>query len=171
VKICSEGNIEFDFSSARTVFEHDKTTPNCDDGSTPDGNTGWPGVDFRIEDSSGWIWLEIKDWKGKMRGSYRWKMSNKAFAEEMRAKFLGTTAHLAWTNRFVSSPVRYVLLFEPPRGFDAHLLGPFQDLVRREMNVGGRLPIRTLVISLNRNDRGIAGWNDVFDDFPARKTR
>lgn len=164
MKTCVEGDIEFDFSLARTVREHDTTMPKCDEGSAPDGNTYWPGVDFRIEDDNGWIWLEVKDWRGRMAGSFGHKMRSKDYAEQMRGKFLGTTAFLAWNQTFQSDPVRYILLFEPPTTFDRSLLAPFQDLVRKEMNAAGRLNINTYVMRLD-------GWNAVFDYFPARKRR
>ena len=106
MKNCVESNIKFDFSLARTVCEHDTTTPKCDEGTTPDRNTYWPGVDFRIEDEDGWIWLEVKDWRGRMPGSFVHKMRSKAFAEQMRGKFLGTTAFLVWNQIFQSDPVR-----------------------------------------------------------------
>ncbi len=170
MKQCVEGDIVFDFSLARTVFEHDTTATKCDGGSTPDGNTGgWKGVDFRLEDDEGWIWLEIKDWRGQMRGSYSYKMQNRKFAVEMRYKFLGTTAHLAWKSMFTPVPVRYVLLFEPPTTADHYLLAPFQDLIRKEMYTG-HFDIRTFVMSVNGNGK-LLGWNDVFDYFPAHKRR
>ena len=161
---CIESGIEFDFSLARTVCEHDMTTSKCYGVSHPDGNTGWPGVDFRVEDEYGWIWLEVKHWQGRMRGSFAHKVQDKDYAAEMRGKFLGTTAYLAWNGMFTPAPLRYVLLFEPPTSSDRYLLAPFQDLVRKEMNAAIKLKIRVLVMSID-------SWNDVFDRFPARKRR
>ena len=55
-----ESNIEFDFSAAKSLIEHDKTTPGVTGGSVH-GNNVWPGVDYCIEEASGeWIWLEVK---------------------------------------------------------------------------------------------------------------
>ncbi len=161
---CAESGLEFDFSKAHVVYEHDRTSAKCDGSSTADGNTYWPGVDFRIEEDTGWIWLEIKNWRGRMQGSFRAKLMSKAYAEEMRSKFLGTTSFLAWNNAFTSGSVRYILLFEPPTPFDRALLAPFQDFVRQEMSHPDKLDIRTYVFD-------VRSWNTVFTDYPVRKQK
>lgn len=162
VRKCVASDIEFDFSVAKNLFEHDTTNPKCQGGSIPDGNTGWPGVDFREEEDQGWIWLEVKNWGGRMRGSFAHKMRSKEFAEEIRSKFLGTTAFLAWNERFMPAPVRYVLLFEPPNTSDPALLAPFQDLVRSEMPTSRALNISVHVMNIEK-------WNSIFPSYQARK--
>lgn len=160
---CVESQIEFDFSAARSVFEHDTTSSKCQGTSSADGNTFWPGVDFRVEDDRGWIWLEVKNWRGRMRGSFASKLKSRPFADEMRGKFLGTAAYLAYSGTFVPAPIRYVLLFKPPTTPDEALLATFQDLVRAEMSAPRRLNISVYVWNLNT-------WNHEFPDYQAKRT-
>jgi hypothetical protein len=164
VRKCVESQIEFDFSAARNVFEHDTTSSKCQGTSTADGNTFWPGVDFRVEDERGWIWLEVKNWRGRMRGSFAHKLKSQSFADEMRSKFLGTAAYLAWHGTFAPVSIRYVLLFEPPDTSDEALLATFQDLIRAEMAAPRRLNISIYVWNLDT-------WNQEFPLYQAKKIR
>jgi hypothetical protein len=163
VSVLVESNIEFDFSRATQVIEHDK--------QAGDGNSVWPGVDFRIEDPPGWIWLEVKSWdpthiaparRGGTRWSFICKMKSKPFAAEMRNKFLGTTAFLAWTNAFPLSDTRYIILFVPPKPLDKALLGTHNQLLRGHFpkTAPWAQPIRVSVLT-------IAEWNLRFPQYPA----
>lgn len=50
----NESYIEFDLSSADRVHPHDTLGSKGNGECEPDGNTSWPGVDFRIK-SSKWV--------------------------------------------------------------------------------------------------------------------
>lgn len=161
---CRESEIEFDFSNALQVFEHDTTVSNCEGDSIAEGNTVWPGVDFRIEDSDGEIWIEVKNWRGtKGKRNYLSKMKSRSFAEEMRAKFLGTTAFLAWNGNFRKALLHYALLFESHPKADPCLLGPFNDLLRSQLPIPNRLEIKVFVMNLEK-------WNETYPEYPAKKT-
>lgn len=167
-----ESSIEFDFATAAKVIEHDKTTPSYPGGSVH-GNNLWPGVDLCIEETSGdWIWLEVKSWDpthiaSNRRGASRWsflcKMRSNAYAKEMRGKFLGTTAFLAWKNSFYLAPTQFVLLFEPPKPLDAALVG--SRITRMRSLVPNHLywaqPIYVSVLTVSE-------WNMRFVSYPAR---
>lgn len=161
VRKCVESGIEFDFSSATEVHEHDRTVPNCSGNTSADGNNAWPGVDFRIRDDDGWIWLEVKHWP-RGPGRFAGKMKSKAFALEVRDKFLGTTAHLAWRGQFTAVNVRYILLFQPPPTADPALLTPFADLIRRALPVAHVQAVRLALMSLDE-------WTQRFEAYPARR--
>jgi len=89
-------------------------------------------------------------------------LKSRPFADEMRGKFLGTAAFLAWNSAFTPVPIRYVLLFEPPGTSDEALLAIFQDLVRAEMSVPRRLNISIFVWNLDT-------WNQEFPNYTAKK--
>lgn len=162
---CRESDIEFDFSNALQVFEHDTTSSKCEGDSIADGNTVWSGVDFRVEDNAGWIWIEVKNWRGtKGKSDYLSKLKSKPFAEPMRAKFLGTTAFLAWNGNFDIAPLHYVLLFEPHPRADRSLNAPFQDLIRSELPIPNRLDIKVFVMNVSK-------WNETYPEYPAKKTK
>ena len=166
-----ESNIEFDFTAATTVIEHDKATPTHPGGPVHN-NSIWPGVDFCIEDASGdWIWLEVKNWNPthitpNRRGGSRWsflcKMRSNEYAREMRAKFLGTTAFLAWKNAFPLAPTRFVLLFEPPHPLDAALLGS------RITRMQGLIPRRHWAQPITVSILTVREWNRRMGIYPAR---
>ena len=161
---CTASNIEFDFSRAISVAEHDATNPKCDGVSIADGNSSWPGVDFRLEvDSQTWIWLEVKNWRMRRAHTFAHSLSEK-FATEMRGKLLGTAAYLAWRSQFTQARVSYVLLFQPPTGADAALLGPFNVLLRSKIKIPSGLDITFKAIDL-------AMWNDLYAEYPARQVR
>ncbi len=175
-----ESGIEFDFSSARTVIEHDKSAPTHA-GGTVHKNSVWPGVDFCIEETlvgqtpAEWIWLEVKSWEPSRidphrRGGNRWsficKMKSDRFAMEMRDKFLGTTAFLAWTNNFTLAQTRFVLLFEPPTPMDSALLGS------RNTRMQGRMSSKLWVYPIRVSVLTLKGWNARFGvDYPAHIQR
>lgn len=167
-----ESNIEFDFSTARTVIEHDKTTPTYAGGSVH-GNNIWPGVDFCIEESSGeWIWLEVKNWDPthiapNRRGGTRWsficKMRSKEYAKEMRNKFLGTTAFLAWQNKLPLVRTQFVMLFEPPKPLDVAVFGSRIERMKSlipDLRIWAQ-PVKVSVLT-------VSDWNMRFPSYPAR---
>lgn len=166
-----ESNITFDFTAARAVIEHDKSVPTHSGGDTH-GNNKWPGVDFCIEEASGsWIWLEVKSWdpahippirRGGNRRSFLCKMRSNAFLLEMRGKFLGTTAFLAWTGTLPACTTHFVLLFEPPHVLDAALLGSRMARLREQIQDRRWLPPVTVsVLTLSE-------WTARFGrDYPA----
>lgn len=167
-----ESNIEFDFTAATTVIEHDKLTPTHSGGSVH-GNNVWPGVDFCIEETSGgWIWLEVKSWdptrivpnrRGGSRRSFICKMRSNEYAKEMRGKFLGTTAFLAWKNALSLAPTQFVLLFEPPHPLDVALLG--SRITKMRSLLPNRpywaQPISVAVLTVSQ-------WNLRYVPYPAR---
>ena len=160
-----ESDIEFDFTKATSVIEHDKISGH--------GNSHWPGIDFCVEDAAGWIWLEVKSWDAgrfpaSRRGGQRWsfisKMRSSSYTKELRVKFLGTTAYLAWTGQFTPAPTSFILLFEPPAPIDAALLVTQSHRIRSLIPNLSKWshPIAAVVLPL-------AEWNARFPDYPARK--
>lgn len=160
-----ESRIEFDFTQSVSVTPHDARPGGH-------GNSVWPGVDFCIEDGGECIWLEVKSWDpthvpAKDRGGQRWsficKMRSKEYAKEMRGKFLGTTAFLAWSRRFSLAPTRYILLFEPPHMLDSALLVTFQSRVKSQVpNLRSWAePVFVAVLDT-------AEWNRRYPQYPAR---
>ncbi len=97
-----------------------------------------------------------------MRGSYKFKLKSKEFADEIRGKFLGTSAFLAWNSAFVCEPVLYILLFEPPKAQDAAMLSKFQDFIRSSLPIPRQLSISVYVWDL-------ATWNAEYPQYQARK--
>ena len=173
MSVYAESNIEFNFSLARMVIEHDKSTPTHP-GGIVHNNSIWPGVDFCLEEITGeWIWLEVKSWNAThiaphRRGGSRWsficKMKSNEYAKEMRGKFLGTTAFLAWTNSFPVAPTQFVLLFEPPKPIDSALFG--SRITRMRSLIPNRAiwahPISVSILT-------VSGWNARFGhSYPAR---
>ena len=160
-----ERRIEFDFTHAVSAAPHDARLGGH-------GNDKWPGVDFCIQDGQEWIWLEVKSWDpthivAKERGGSRWsficKMKSKAFTQEMRNKFLGTTAFLAWRNIFPLAPTRFILLFQPPHALDSALLVTFQSRIKSQVaNLKTwQEPIYAAVLDL-------AEWNRRYSAYPAK---
>lgn len=160
-----ESRIEFDFTRAISAVQHDKPAPGH-------GNSVWPGVDFCLQDGVEQLWLEVKSWhlahiaprsRGGSRRSFPSKIKSKAFTQEMRNKFLGTTAFLAWTNNFTLAPTRYILLFQPPRPLDAALLVTFQSRIKAQVpNLSAWAePVFVAVLDLDE-------WNRRYPEYPAR---
>ncbi len=162
-----ESGIEIDFTAAAAVLRHDGVGPGCD------GNTTWKGIDFRVDDTGRWLWVEVKSWdpaivlpprrRGGAQRSFVAKMKSKPFADEMRGKFWGTTAFLSWTARFTPSDVVFVLLFQPPRPLDKALLGTFQT--RMQSLVPRTIPwTHSLTVAV----MDVADWNARFPTYAAR---
>jgi hypothetical protein len=165
VSVVVESHIEFDFTNAISVTKHDKQSGH--------GNSNWDGVDFCIEDVDGSLWLEVKSWdfsqiaphrRGGQQRSFVHKMRSSAYTKELRAKFLGTTAYLAWTNQFQPTPTRFIMVFEPPRSIDAALLVTQNTHLKSQLPnlVKWSQPITAAVLPLSE-------WNTRFPDYPARK--
>ena len=161
-----ESGIEFDFTKALFVKEHDKPLS-----PTSDGNTIFGGVDFRIEDAQGLLWIEVKSWhlsrfsskdRGGQTRSFLAKMQSKSLPLTIRSKFLGTTAFYAWNAIPLPEKLRFVILLEPPRSQDMALMVAFQDRMRSKMN-----PPRSWRLKLTLNVVTLAGWNLYFSDYPA----
>lgn len=163
MSVLDESRIRFDFSRATSVTKHDDRHG--------DGNGIWPGVDFRIQESQGWIWLEVKNWDpthiaAKYRGGNRWsfmcKMRRKAFTKDVREKFVGTTAFLTWKNIFPLVPTQYVLLFQPPHPLDSALLVTFQTRLQSQ------LPnLRIWAAPMTVTVLDATEWNQRYPDYPA----
>ena len=160
-----ESRIEFDFTQAASVTPHDARPGGH-------GNSVWPGVDFCIEDYGEWIWLEVKSWDpthvpAKDRGGMRWsficKMKSKTFTKEVREKFLGTTAFLAWRDTFPLAPTRFILLFQPPHTLDAALLVTFQSRVKSQIPNLRSWAEPVFVAVLDTIE-----WNRRYPQYPAR---
>jgi hypothetical protein len=165
VSVLTESSIEFDFTQAISVIEHDRPAPGH-------GNSTWPGVDFCITEQGGWIWLEVKNWDPtyiapNRRGGSRWsfvsKMRSKSFSRDMRNKFLGTTAFLAWRGLFAPVSMQLVLLFQPPQPLDTALLVTLQT---RMSSLVPNLSVWTHPIYVSVLD--LTEWNLRYRQYPAR---
>ena len=160
-----EDDVEFDFTRAVSVIAHDERPGG-------QGNNIWKGVDFCLQDGPDQIWLEVKSWnpahiaprsRGGSRRSFLSKMKSRAFTQEVRNKFLCTTAFLAWTGAFTLAPTRFILLFQPPRPLDAALLVTFQSRIKSQVpNLKAwHQPIYVAVLDLDE-------WNRRYPEYPAR---
>ena len=161
---CTESKIEFNFDSAFEVHTHDLNC-RCEGDHQRDGNSLWPGVDFRIVDAEGALWLEVKNWRVSARNSYSRAMRSKMFAREMREKFLGTAAFLASRKdpNAMPSPLTLVFLFQGPHGADPRLRGICNQLVRDQLHSAlNPLNIRFAIVDVDT-------WNQRFPDYPARQ--
>ncbi len=140
-----ESGFRFDFTAASHSAIHDRGGPDEDNLNTAtprDGNTFWPGIDFRVTEDSREVWVEVKSWSYKLilqkderlkaRKDYTRKMGADEFRADILQKFLGTTSYLAWSGMTVPTRVFYVVFLEPPDRSSAALLLPFQDKLRHE---------------------------------------
>jgi hypothetical protein len=155
-----EGGLKLQFKTDTVVFKHDgKSGINQAQGNIPvDGNSVWPGVDFRIENGGYWIWLETKEWPARSENDLA-DITHEAFALKMRAKFLGTIAYLAWIDKFDHKPVRLVFLFERNSGADLALRVAFQDNMKRMLKFPKGFDCKIIVMNVTQ-------WNshDYFKD-------
>lgn len=167
--VLEESGIEFDFSKALSVKVHDKALSQGGE-----GNTLWKGVDFRVEVPNQSLWIEVKSWdykiidpwrRGGQQRSFVSKMRSQQFGNEIRSKFYGTSAFLAWTNNFQPKDTVFVILFQPPRPLDKALLGTFM-----QQRIAPAFPLRNapwthrvscVVVDLD-------DWNSLYPEFPAR---
>ena len=138
MSVYKESGFTFDFGAASAIAVHDKADPH-------DGNTFWPGVDFRVADGGREVWIEVKSWsyrrildrverRGAMK-DYEAKLAQKTteeFRDEIVAKFLGTSCYLGWSGLGIQPRVLYVVFLEPPDRGSRALLGPFRDRLRDE---------------------------------------
>lgn len=163
-----ESGIEFDFRAADVVKKHDQPVTRGGE-----GNLIWKDVDFRVQLDTHWLWVEVKSWdlsrispvrRGGQQRRYVSKLASEEFGLELRSKFFGTTAFLAWSGTFHPSHVVYVIVIQPPRPLDKALLITFWD--RRLRSAFPSLnPPWTHTLScavLDVND-----WNRVYPEFPA----
>jgi hypothetical protein len=138
MNIYHESGFAFDFSAAVGSVVHDKDAPH-------DGNTFWPGVDFRVLETDGQVWIEVKSWSFKTiidkierqqaKKDFAAKMiarSADEFRDDIVAKFLGTTCYLYWSGLELPQRVNYIVFLEPPDRGSRALLGPFQDRLRNQ---------------------------------------
>ncbi len=162
--VCNESKIEFNFDTAIRVYTHDLKC-SCTGNYRSDGNSLWPGIDFRVLDHVGWIWLEVKNWRVSAHNEYPRKMKSETFAREMREKFLGTDAFLASKRDpdALPRPLMLIFLFQPQHGADPALKGAAQQLIRNQIhNALTPLNIKFAVLD-------VADWNRKFPDYPARQ--
>ena len=132
MRIVEESGIEFDFTAAASVMRPDKE---------PSGGV-WPNVDFRVDEGERELWIEVKSWhpsRFKTQSEriaktkeFIGKLSSDELRKKLVAKFLGTSAYLAWTGVFVPKKVIYVMLLdsEPLRRDQAALLVSFKDRLK-----------------------------------------
>lgn len=164
-----ESDLRFDFSAAVWCDKHDAT------------NKVFPGVDFILQETDRQIWLEVKNWEGSsiparrrggQRRSFLAKLSgNVFFKETLRAKFIGTCAYLALTDRAVQGDILYIALLESPH-MDAALMLRATERLRSLVYRTGvwhytdadgeRIPIRVNAVVLN-----LPEWNTRFPEYPA----
>ncbi|HRJ28026.1 MAG TPA: hypothetical protein PLO61_11025 [Fimbriimonadaceae bacterium] len=164
-----ESGIEFDFSQALEVKKHDR--PVNEDG---EGNLIWNGVDFRVRLPQEWLWIEVKHWDAAQipaqhlegqRDSFIEKMSSESFGLEMRSKFFGTSAFLAWSGGFQASKVVFVLVFEPPKPLDKALLGTFWQQRIRSAFPSKNHPWTHQISSVVMD---VEAWNLAYPELPAK---
>ena len=136
MSVYQESGFQFDFTAAVQSVIHDKDLPH-------DGNTFWPGVDFRVFEDDREVWIEVKSWSFKLildkierrqaKKDYQNKLLGDAageFRRDIVEKFLGTSCYLAWAQHSMPQEVYYVVFLEPPNKGSQPLLGPFQDRLR-----------------------------------------
>ena len=179
-----ESEIEFDFSSALSCQQHDKTHTVID------------GVDFILEEGDEVIWLEVKNFEkrslpAKMRGGARRSFLAKLktnrtvnkkkyrdfYIDELRAKFIGTLAALWLSGTPPTKPILYIVLLESPR-FDSalklHANSRMNTLIPSRGSVKARWIVPTPVsTSFPHPPVRVAvmdstDWNDRFPAYAAR---
>ncbi len=137
MSVYEESGFRFDFTAATRSVIHDKADPH-------DGNTFWPGIDFRVfEENNHQVWVEVKSWSFKRilesserkqaKKDYQSKLTGKAadeFRRDIVDKFLGTSCYLSWSGLGLPQTVSYAIFLEPPDRGTRALLGPFQDRLR-----------------------------------------
>lgn len=155
--IAEESNLRFDFGDHEYAF-HDQRG---------DGNTNWKGVDFRIKLEVGWLWLEVKNYNRtdeqeaqRASNSYQ-KVTEKGGLMIFTEKFLGTTAFLAWSEKFNAEPLHYVVLLEPPLNADAAILSTATQELKSNIQPMAGKRVKVAVVNL-------AGWNQFYPEFPAK---
>lgn len=173
--IVTESKIEFDFSRAKSFRKHDNV------------NNLWPGVDFEIEGQDGaWIWLEIKNWEPpdldpRRRGGQRWSFlckmrsdgkrqgkKRRSFFQDLREKFLGTSAFLSLTKSHPQTQIQFVVLIESPK-LTSELLG--HCINRMDSLIPGQISKKANTrwpIGVNVSVVNVAEWNNSFPDYPAK---
>jgi hypothetical protein len=173
MSVYEESGFQFDFTSAIDSSIHDKDLPH-------DGNTFWPGVDFRVVESQREVWIEVKSWsfsrihdKVERRTAQRdfaqklVKDATDEFRDEIVAKFFGTTSYLVWSGISVPPAVTYIVFLEPPNRGSRALLGPFQDRLRDQFKNaqarpwGKRITYRVV---------DMAGFHELFPNFLVKRS-
>ena len=173
MSVYEESGFAFDFTAALNSAVHDKDAPH-------DGNTFWPGVDFRVFSTGKEVWVEVKSWSFKKildsverksaKKDYRTKLLQgraDEFRDDIVGKFLGTTSYLAWSGLGVPNRVFYIVFLEPPDRGSAALLGPFRDRLRDEFKNAQSRPwghkIMYEVVDLAR-------FQSLFPNYPVKRT-
>ena len=90
MSVWEESGIRFDFSGAAHSEKHDEE------------NRKFPAVDFLVHETPGnWLYVEVKNWEpaslpahaqAESRADFAAKMRSAVFYQELRNKFLGTSA-------------------------------------------------------------------------------
>ena len=130
MNVYRESEIEFDFTNANAVVRPDRE---------PFGGV-WPNVDFRVDEGSRELWIEVKSWHPSrfktvaeridVQKEFAGKIGSEEFGRRIIAKFLGTTAYLAWTGAFAPKPIVYVVLLDSVHPRRSALLLSFKDRLR-----------------------------------------
>lgn len=167
--VLEERGIEFDFTNALSAKYHDRPKgDNCD------GNTLWKGVDFRVELAHESIWVEVKNWANtaipekhteRQKDDFKEKMESESFRSEVRTKFLGTTAFLAWTKNFEPKSTIYIVVLKPPIPLDPAMLSTLTQRQFASFFPRKRAPWES---SLSGIVIDLTEWNRRFPEFPAR---
>ena len=164
MSVFQESDLEFNFTAAVSATKHDAV------------NNVFPGVDFIVnfivEETACWLWVEVKNWEGasvpaRRRGGQRWaflaKMkSDRYFKEILRGKFTGTLAYLTLTGNPPQNAILYIALLESPRMDSALMLHAnhrLRGLVERQSL--WTIPVNAAVLNLSE-------WHARFPDYPTR---
>ena len=172
MSIYEESGFLFDFTSASNSTIHDKAFPN-------DGNTFWPGVDFRVFEGHREVWIEVKSWRRKLvhdkverrttQKDFARKLIDDAaseFRDDIVSKFLGTTSYLAWSGNDIPRAVLYIVFLEPPNRGSRPLLLSFQDRLRDQFknaqtrSWGKRIAYRVV---------DMAGFQELFPHYAVKR--
>lgn len=161
MSVFQESDLEFDFTVAASAVKHDAT------------NTVFPGVDFIVDETTRWLWVEVKNWEGssvpaRRRGGQRRAFlakikSRPYFSDTLRGKFTGTLAYLALTSNHPTKEILYVALLESPRMDSAlmlHATNRLNGLVKRDSI--WHFHVSAVVLDL-------AEWQARFPDYPTRR--
>jgi hypothetical protein len=157
-----ESGFWFDFRAANDSVIHDKEMDS--DGNPQDGNTCWPGVDFRVFENDREVWVEVKSWSHKyIRGFAQQNKSRRDFLSKIRSdefrykifgKFIGTTSYLIWSGKHIPERVFYVVFLEPPNRGSLPLAMAFGERIREEFKNVNNRPwgnrIRYIVVDMAR---------------------
>lgn len=164
MSVWEESGIRFDFSGAAHSEKHDAE------------NRAFPAVDFLVHETPGnWLYVEVKNWEpaslpahaqAESRADFAAKMQSAVFYQELRNKFLGTSAFLTLMKKpQPTQRVLFVVVLESPiltSEFLSHAITRMRGQLPNRPNKGMEWAVSFDVAVVS-----VAEWNKRFTNYPA----